>query len=200
MGLERKISDEAASTRELILDATEKIMVDEGYAAVSSRRVAERAGLKSPLVHYHFGTMDDLFVAVYERSNQRFFQRHLEAATSKSPLRAIWELSVHPERTRLAQELIALGNHRKVIRKITARVLEQMHALNVAVIGKYLAEAGIAPDVFPPMVISHMISGVSRGLVTEEAMEVAFGHQEVLAYAERMIAHIESRHAAAHRS
>jgi TetR/AcrR family transcriptional regulator len=57
-----------SGVRDAILDATESIMVEEGYAAVTSRRVAERAGLKSKLVHYYFRTMEDLFVAVYERS------------------------------------------------------------------------------------------------------------------------------------
>src|SRR5580693_6739527 len=61
-------SEAAASTREAILAAAETIMTEEGYAAVTSRRVAEKAGLKSQLVHYYFGTMDELFVAVYERS------------------------------------------------------------------------------------------------------------------------------------
>jgi AcrR family transcriptional regulator len=196
MGLERKVNDDGVGTRDLILDATEKIMVEEGYAAVTSRRVAEKAGLKSPLVHYHFGSMDDLFIAVYERSERRFIQRHLEAVASASPLRAIWELSNHPERTRLAQELIALGNHRKPIRKITARVLEQMHAMTVTFVGKYLVEAGLDPATYPPVVISHVINGVSRGLITEETMEMDSGHAEVRAYAERMIASLEARHAA----
>src|SRR4051794_41093309 len=140
---EYRIAEDGGGTRDAILDATEKILVDEGYAAVSSRRVAEKAGLKSPLVHYHFGSMDDLFVAVYERSTREFFRRHLEAVTSQNPLRAIWELSTHPQRTRLAQEMIALANHRKSIRAITGRVLEQMHSINVTFIARYLAEAGL---------------------------------------------------------
>ena len=39
-------------------------MVDEGYAAATSRRVAAKAGVKPALVHYYFPSMDDLFVAV----------------------------------------------------------------------------------------------------------------------------------------
>src|SRR5262249_22294781 len=52
MALERRNSEESSGTRNAILDATEAIMREEGYAAVSSRRVAEKAGLKSQLVHY----------------------------------------------------------------------------------------------------------------------------------------------------
>src|ERR1700758_5191902 len=104
MKLARKSGEESSSTRDAILDATEAIMVEEGYPAVTSRRVAERAGLKSQLVHYHFGTMDDLFVAVYERSEREFLRRHLQAVSADNPLRALWDLSLHPQRNRLSQE------------------------------------------------------------------------------------------------
>ena len=50
--------------RARMLDAAERIMVREGYAAVTSRRVEAEAGLK---LHYHFGTLDDLFIAVFRR-------------------------------------------------------------------------------------------------------------------------------------
>ena len=46
---ERKSNEESVSTRELILDATESIMVEEGYSAVTSRRVEEKAGLDPSL-------------------------------------------------------------------------------------------------------------------------------------------------------
>ena len=42
--------------RTRLLDATERIMLTDGYAAVTSRRVEAEAGLK---LHYHFGTLDD---------------------------------------------------------------------------------------------------------------------------------------------
>ncbi|CAN7529896.1 helix-turn-helix domain containing protein [Phenylobacterium sp. LjRoot219] len=192
----RRSIEDTAATREAILDATEAVMVDEGYAAVTSRRVAERAGLKSQLVHYHFGTMDDLFVAVYERSEREFLRRHLQAVTSANPLRALWELSIHPQRTRLAQELTALSNHKKAIRKITARVIEQMHSINSAFITKYLEEAGVDQARYSPMVISYIINGVSRSLVSEEALGVEVGRSEVLACVESLLTEVEAQHRA----
>ncbi len=52
------------ATREALIEATAQIMLDEGYAAATSRRVAGKAGVKPALVHYYFPSMDDLFVAV----------------------------------------------------------------------------------------------------------------------------------------
>lgn len=188
-------AEDGNHTREALLDAAEAIMIEDGYAAVTSRRIEERAGLKSQLVHYHFGTMDDLFVALYERHEQAFLRRHRQAAEAENPLRAVWELSISPKRTRLAQELIALSNHRKPIRKITARILERMHSVNISCIEKYFREAGIDPAAFPPVVISHLVTGLSRQVVTEAAAGFTAGHADVLAFVERMLDEIEAKHA-----
>lgn len=179
--------DEKGGTREAILDATEAIMAEESYSAVTSRRVAERAGLKSQLVHYYFRTMDDLFVAVYERSEKRFLERHLRAVSSENPLRALWEISIHPERTRLAQEFIALSNQNESIRKISARILDHTYRANSVFIAKYLAEAGVDPERFPPVVIAHLIHAVSRDLVNDQTLGVSHGHEEIHAFVERLL-------------
>lgn len=191
MKLAPKSSEESVTTHEAILNATEALMVEEGYMAVTSRRVAERAGFKSQLVHYHFGTMDDLIIAVYERSEQEFLPRLLAALSSKNPLRALWELSIHPERTRLAQELIALSNHSAPIRKMTARIIEQMHSITDAFVGKYLDEVGADRAKYPPLVLSHIINGLSRSLVMCESLGIGAGRDEVLAFAERFFRELE---------
>ena len=46
----RRIGAEDSKTRAVLLDATEQLMLEEGYAAVSSRRVARTAGLNAGLV------------------------------------------------------------------------------------------------------------------------------------------------------
>lgn len=192
--------DERSGTREAILDATEAIMVEESYSAVTSRRVAEKAGLKSQLVHYYFRTMDDLFVAVYERSEKRFLERHLQAISSENPLRALWETSVHPERTRLSQEFIALSNQSPSIRKISARILEHTYSTSTVFISKYLTEAGVDLEEFPPTVIAHLIHAVSRDLVKDRALSISHGHAEIHAFAERWLDAIDaSRQAIADR-
>ena len=193
MTAERQPPKESGGVRDAILDATESIMVEEGYAAVTSRRVAERAGLKSKLVHYYFRTMEDLFVAVYERSEKEFLRRHLEAATSRNPIRALWELSLQAKRTRLSQELLALGNHKKAIGKITARVIDQIQSINVAFIGKYLDELGVDRERYPPAVISYFINGVSRSMVTDDTLGLPGARTEILGFVERLLEELEAR-------
>ncbi len=189
--VERRASD-AGDRREAILNAAEAIMVEEGYAAVTSRRVGERAGQRSKLLHYYFASMDELFVALYERAEQQYLERYHQAIESPNPLRALWELSVHPQRTRLSQEFIALSQHRPSVRGITTRVLERMHKINAQFISRYLAEAGVDPVEFPPVVVSQIISGLSRSLVNEQSMGMSPGHTEVHAFAERWLQRLEA--------
>src|SRR5215470_9049592 len=67
MASERRIGAPDAKNRTVLLDAAERLMLEEGYAAVTSRRVAEKAGLKPQLVHYYFRTMGELYLAVFRR-------------------------------------------------------------------------------------------------------------------------------------
>ena len=80
--------------RRRILDATEEIMLKEGYAAVSSRTVATAVGIQAPLVHYYFSTLDDLFVAVLRRRAGRNVDLMAEALASSEPLRGLVEARV----------------------------------------------------------------------------------------------------------
>lgn len=189
----RRSGEDSASTREAILDATESLMREEGYAAVSSRRVAERAGLKSQLVHYHFGTMDDLFVALYKRTEEAFFARHLQAISSDNPLRALWEFSIDPNGTELTLEFIALASHRKSIRQEMVRSGERTRQIETAFFTRFLEAADLDPKEYPPAVLSFLIAGASRAFVTEAMLGIHSGHKEVLAFFDRRLSQVEGR-------
>jgi len=83
---------ESAENRDVLLDAAEQLMREEGYAAVTSRRVAAKAGLKPQLVHYYFRTMDDLFLELIRRGTEQRRARLVRALESSEPLRGVWEI------------------------------------------------------------------------------------------------------------
>ena len=56
-----------AETRERLLDAAEPLFAEEGFAATSMRKIISRAEVNSAAIHYHFGSKQDLFVAVVAR-------------------------------------------------------------------------------------------------------------------------------------
>src|SRR5687768_11120409 len=82
MASPRRIGASDAKNRTVLLDAAEKLLLDEGYAAVTSRRVASAAGLKPQLVHYYFRAMDDLFIEVFRRRAEEGLARHAEALSA----------------------------------------------------------------------------------------------------------------------
>src|SRR5689334_12810669 len=71
MAAPRRIGAETSKTRAVLLDRAEELMIEEGYAAVTYRVLAARAGVTGGLVQYYFPTLDDLFVALLERRSER---------------------------------------------------------------------------------------------------------------------------------
>ena len=174
----RRPRTDSAVTRSVILDAAERVMVEEGYAAVTTRRIAERSGLKPPLVHYHFKTTDDLLTALYRRGAEQSLQRHASALAQEDPLTAMWRTNSDKERTALALEFMALANHRKFIREEIARYAEQIRAIQVATLERYLREQGLEGRPFSPLALSVFLAGVARALVMEDGVGIRLGHEE----------------------
>ena len=89
LSTKRRVGTEQSAMRATILDATEALMVEAGYAAVSTRRVATQAGVKPALIQYYFLTMDDLLLAAYRRAADRSIQSQVAALASSRPLHAL---------------------------------------------------------------------------------------------------------------
>ena len=100
MATTRRLGAEDSSTRLALLDAARALLLEEGYAAVTSRKVAARAGLKPQLVHYYFRTMDDLFLAAFRRRAEQALAHQQRALRSPQPLWSLWEVSRDPRGTR----------------------------------------------------------------------------------------------------
>src|SRR5258706_4186150 len=58
-----------------LLDAAERLLIATGYSAISTRLVAQEARLNHGLVHYYYGSMEELFLAVLERFTARLIVR-----------------------------------------------------------------------------------------------------------------------------
>lgn len=187
MASNRRIGGEQSRSRAALLDATEQIMLEEGYAAVSSRRIAQSADLKPQLVHYYFRTMDDLFLAAFRRRAELGLEHLSNCLTSGEPLRALWAFGDDPTGTALNMEFVALANHRKSIRSEIAHYAELFRAKQTEVLAAVMDERGIDPDRFPPVAIMTIMTSVSQILVLEEALGIASGHAETRALVERLL-------------
>jgi AcrR family transcriptional regulator len=189
----RRIGTTTSETRARLLDATEQLMLEEGYAAVSSRRVAARAGVKAPLVHYYFPTLDDLFIAVFRRRSERNLQQLAENLEADRPLHAIWEYASDRTGTALTTEFLALANHRKAIKAEIAEVADRFRKLQLEVLTSAWQRYGIDPDLFPPAAIVVLMAAIPRVIVSEEALGLTSGHPEARGLVERYLDQFEGR-------
>lgn len=178
-------------TRAAILDAAETIMRDEGYAAVSSRKVATVAGLKSKLVHYYFATMDELFLALLHRVEDRHFESLCRAAASRTPVRALWRLSIDSRLPRLHKEFVALAIHRERLRHDIGRSTERARTLHGVTLARALSEGGVDMDGYPPVALTILMDGAARVINTDRELGSSAGHAETIRFVEAMIDRIE---------
>jgi AcrR family transcriptional regulator len=177
--------------RTRLLDATEEIMLRDGYAAVSSRSVAAAVGIQAPLVHYYFPTIDDLFVAVLQRRSGRVVDRMADALASPEPLRAWWDLASDPRGTGLFVELMAAANHRPALKAEVGEVARRVRAMQTDRLRTLLDEYGLDPDLYPPALVAATIQGLAFGVVQDQAAGYDTQADEAAAAMTRLIAHLE---------
>ncbi|MBB5915422.1 AcrR family transcriptional regulator [Nocardia transvalensis] len=191
MASPRRIGAPDAKNRTVLMDAAEQLMLEEGYAAVTSRSVARRAGLKYQLVYYYFRTMDDLLLAVLDRRAEKGLRRQAEALASPNPLRALWEFSTAPDAAKLTMEFVALANHRQAIRSALKDYSMRFREAEITALRTALRRYDFDVDALPPEVFAVLTAGLSRVLMLEQALGVTGGHAETFDFVERQLTRLE---------
>lgn len=182
-----KRKQSVADKKDLILDAAERIMREDGYAAVTTRRVAEGTGSKSMPIHYHFGSMDDLFVALYRRSDQNYFVQLVQALSSDDPLQELWKLGQDPTDRGLVVEYLALANHRPSVRDEVSRSAERARAISTALVTTATGNAQIELPSVSPATFTFLIEAICRSLVSDRRLGTSLNHDEVIAFVEQAL-------------
>jgi AcrR family transcriptional regulator len=103
-------------TRTLILDAARRRLLTDGYAGLSTRKVAEEAGVPLSQLHYHFGSKGGLILALFEEENARRLERQARMYAEDVPLWQRYERAcdfleddLDSGYVRVLQEMIAAG-------------------------------------------------------------------------------------------
>ena len=111
-----------------LLDAAERLLVEVGYAGITTRRLAETAGVNHGLVHYYFGSNEALLVRALERFTERLLTRQRELYAAAEPFAEKWRTAMHFLVTedlsyeKVWLELQALGWNNADVREHLARV------------------------------------------------------------------------------
>ncbi|OLT21207.1 hypothetical protein BJF79_15560 [Actinomadura sp. CNU-125] len=174
-----------SKTRTALLDAATRLMLDEGYAAVTTRKVAAKAGVNQALVYYHFRTMDELFLAVFRRGAEASLQRLDDAARADDPLRALWQVSSEPQNSALTVEFIALANHRPAVRTELADYTRRFRLRQQEIIERVRDDRNAdVPEGPTPAAVTVLAAALARILSMDGAIGITDGHDEVLALVE----------------
>jgi TetR/AcrR family transcriptional repressor of nem operon len=193
MSSPRRVGTETSKTRAVLLDSTEQLMLDKGYAGVTYRSVAAKAGVTAGLVQYYFPTLDDLFIALLRRRSERNLERLVEALDvhADQPLRVVWEFSRDETTAALMMEFMALANHRKVIRAEIADVTERARKVQLDALSARWREYGLAD--LSPTALLFLMAGIPKMILLEEAFGLSTAHAEVLRLVERRLDSVEPR-------
>ena len=167
-------------------------MLRDGYAAVTSRRLETETGLK---VHYHFGSIDDLFIAAVRRRGEVNLALMAEALSSAEPLRAWWRLASDRRGSRLLVEITAAANHRPAIQVEVAAFARETRRLQIEALDHLLDEYGIDRDAYPPSLVAPTIQGLAFAMAYDQAAGFDTAQAEASLAMEQLLDRLE-RHRA----
>jgi AcrR family transcriptional regulator len=186
-------------TEDAFLDAAERLLIEVGYSGISTRRVAEEAGANHGLVHYYFGSMENLFVRVLERFTERLIarQREMYARPDISPLEK-WTTAMGYLESDLAAgypkiwlELQALGwNHPEIAERV-GRVNARWRAVLTEAFDEMMAEYGLDRERFPLAAMVSLVMTFNEGIMVERLSGISTGHRELLRMVERWLESLE---------
>jgi AcrR family transcriptional regulator len=188
MKSQRRLGTETATNRALLIETAERLLCEEGYAAITARKVADKAGLKLPLVYYYFKTMDDLILEVVRKNTAKRLKRFVRALASPEPLRAIWELNRDRSSGAISTtELLALANHRESIRTEIVAAARQFRVLQIEAVDRLLASKGVDREAYPATAVVTIVAALTRAMAQDSALGVDDGYADAVSLIERGI-------------
>jgi AcrR family transcriptional regulator len=168
-------------------------MLRDGYAAVTSRRLETETGLK---VHYHFGSIDDLFIAAVRRRGEVNLALMAEALSSAEPLRAWWRLASDRRGSRLLVEITAAANHRPALQVEVAAFARETRRLQIEALDHLLDEYGIDRDAYPPSLVAPTIQGLAFAMAYDQAAGFDTAQDEASLAMDQLLDRLERERAA----
>jgi AcrR family transcriptional regulator len=187
----RPVGSATSKTRARIVDSTEQLMLEQGHASITYRRVAARAGVVAGLVQYYFPTIDDLFIAVLRHLTDRVLQDIDRAFESEQPLRALWDYASSPTGAALLVEFMAAANHRKKIWAEIGDGGERVRQAQLHALSERWQRYGISDEDLPPAALVFMLIAIGRMTRLEEAFGTRTGHNEAIAIVQRLLDTLE---------
>ena len=171
-------------TEDAFLDAAERLLVEVGFAGITTRGVAEEAGANKGLVHYYFGSMENLLVRVLERFTERLIVRQRAMYAADLPFIEKWRQAMRYLDEDLASgyqkvwyELQALAWNRPELRERVAHVDEEWRAVLAEAFEQARREH---PIDMPVGAFVSLVATFNEGMILERLSGIDTGHRALL--------------------
>jgi AcrR family transcriptional regulator len=171
------------AAEEALLDAAEQLLVDVGHAGITTRRLAEAAGVNHGLVHYYFGSNENLLVRALERFTERLIVRQREMYAADVPFIEKWRtamrylISEDVTYEKIWLELQALAWNNAAIRARLERVDSEWRAVLTEAFEEPHRELGIE---IPLDALVSLVITFNIGIMVERLGGIETGHEELL--------------------
>jgi AcrR family transcriptional regulator len=169
-------------TEQALLDAAERLLVEVGAAGITTRRVAEEAKVNHGLVHYYFGSVEQLLVRVLERFTDRLVERQRQMYAADAPFLEKWRTAMgYLDEDRPYQkiwfELQALAWNRPDLRERLARVHAEWRAVLIEAFAPVRDDLGLE---IPLEVLVTLVYAFNEAIMLDRMSGIELGHRELL--------------------
>ncbi len=174
-----------SAAEDALLDAAERLLVDVGHAGITTRRLAEEAGVNHGLVHYYFGSVENLLVRALERFTGRLIERQRELYAADVPFVEKWRTAMRylvaedVTYEKVWLELQALAWNDEGLRSRLARVNAEWRAVLTDAFAEPHRELGIP---VPLDALVSLVMTFNLGVIVERLGGITAGHDELLAW------------------
>jgi len=175
-----------------LLDAAERLLIETGHAGLTTRRVAAEAGVNHGLVHYYFGSMEELLLQVLERFTDRLADRQRAMYEADVPFLEKWrtamrwlEQDVAAGYPKVWWELQAMAWNHPEMRDRLVRVDEVWRTLLRTHFASAFDEYGID---FPLEATVALVVAFNKGIQIEQLSGISTGHHELLGWIDSWLA------------
>jgi AcrR family transcriptional regulator len=179
-----------SQAEEALLDAAERLLVDVGYAGVTTRRLADEAGVNHGLVHYYFGSNENLLVRALERFTERLIERQRELYSADVPFVEKWRTAmrylVSEDATyeKIWLELQALAWNNANLRARLALVNAEWRAVLTEAFAEPHRELGIE---LPLEALVSLVITFNLGIMVERLGGIETGHAALLEWVDQWL-------------
>jgi len=179
-----------AAAEEALLDAAERLLAEAGYAGITTRRLAREAGVNHGLVHYYFGSNENLLMQALERFTGRLITRQRELYGADVPFADKWRtamrylVSEDVSYQKIWLELQALAWNNPDIRARLARVNAEWRAVLTEAFDRPRRELGIA---LPLEALVSLVMTFNLGIMIERLGGIDAGHRDLLEWIEQWV-------------